>query len=245
MFKNVLIAAVIVFVSPVVVFSQELFWSFDSTSLQSTSTQGPGASGTAYLFSEGIGALLGLDLDFSSSDSNVLLLTGGVGFNPTLNTLGGTRFDSSVITIDPAGDSGNFFAVNFTQNGLNPTVGPLFDPGFQPNVGPNGAFLLAQVDYQTVNEGTATLYFSVGDQGFQSVLGISINPSFQPATLTVVSAPTLLGDVNLDGTVDFLDITPFVTILSSATFQDEADLDQNGEVNFLDLITFVGILRSI
>ena len=34
----------------------------------------------------------------------------------------------------------------------------------------------------------------------------------------------LLGDVNLDGTVDFLDISPFILRLATGTFQVEAYL---------------------
>ena len=86
--------------------------------------------------------------------------------------------------------------------------------------------------------------FSLGPQGVTIPLGISLNPSFGSATVTVVPATTLLGDINLDGAVDFLDIIPFIAILSSQSFQEEADLDENGEVNFLDLIPFVDILRS-
>jgi plastocyanin len=63
--------------------------------------------------------------------------------------------------------------------------------------------------------------------------------------IRVVSAPpVLLGDVNLDGTVDFLDITPFIGVLSSTTFQAEADCDQSGDVDFLDITPFIAILAG-
>ena len=54
----------------------------------------------------------------------------------------------------------------------------------------------------------------------------------------------LLGDVNLDGTVNFLDISPFIAILATGGFQDEADLDQNDSVNFLDISPFIAALSS-
>ena len=54
----------------------------------------------------------------------------------------------------------------------------------------------------------------------------------------------LLGDVNLDGRVNFLDISPFIAILTTGDFQDEADLDQNGSVNFLDISPFIAALSS-
>ena len=55
---------------------------------------------------------------------------------------------------------------------------------------------------------------------------------------------TLLGDVDLSGTVNFLDISPFIALLSSGKFQDEADIDRNGVVNFLDISPFIVVLSG-
>ena len=57
-------------------------------------------------------------------------------------------------------------------------------------------------------------------------------------------SPFLLGDVNQDGVVDFLDIQPFIVRLSSETFQAEADIDGNGAVEFLDIAPFIGLLSG-
>ena len=54
----------------------------------------------------------------------------------------------------------------------------------------------------------------------------------------------LLGDVDLSGVVDFLDISAFIAVLSSGTFQAEADCDQSGAVDFLDISAFVEILSG-
>ena len=54
----------------------------------------------------------------------------------------------------------------------------------------------------------------------------------------------LFGDVNLDGVVSFLDISPFISILSSADFQKEADINQDNEVSFLDIAPFISILSG-
>ena len=61
--------------------------------------------------------------------------------------------------------------------------------------------------------------------------------------LSVIS-DVLLGDVNLDGQVDFLDVTPFTGVLATGTFQAEADIDQSGEVDFLDISPFIVLLSS-
>ena len=54
----------------------------------------------------------------------------------------------------------------------------------------------------------------------------------------------ILGDVNMDGVVDFFDIQPFINVLSSQTFQAEADIDGNGVVNFFDISPFIQLLSS-
>jgi len=69
---------------------------------------------------------------------------------------------------------------------------------------------------------------------------------FSPdATLTVtLTASFLLGDVDLDGEVTFLDIAPFIERLMSGEFQAEADIDLDGEVTFLDIAPFIAILTN-
>ena len=54
----------------------------------------------------------------------------------------------------------------------------------------------------------------------------------------------LLGDVNRDGQVNFLDISPFILALSSGEVLDEADIDENGVVNFLDIAPFINLLTG-
>lgn len=67
------------------------------------------------------------------------------------------------------------------------------------------------------------------------------------------AAPSLLGDLNCDGTVDFDDIDPFVLALSgSAGYEAEfpdcdqllADCDGDGVVDFNDIDAFVGLLTG-
>ena len=80
---------------------------------------------------------------------------------------------------------------------------------------------------------------SIGNYGLLTPTFIAIDD------LTfAVAEPELLGDVNLDDTVDFLDISPFIAVLASGAFQTEADINQNGEVNFLDIAPFIEVLRD-
>ena len=60
------------------------------------------------------------------------------------------------------------------------------------------------------------------------------------ATLTVTLVESfLLGDVNGDGAVNFLDIAPFIEVLSVDGFLEAADINQDGEVNFFDIFPFI------
>ena len=69
--------------------------------------------------------------------------------------------------------------------------------------------------------------------------------SIRIETFTVeIVGSTLLGDVNLDGTVNFLDISPFIAVLSGGIDQAEADCNEDGEVNFLDISPFISILSD-
>ncbi len=64
---------------------------------------------------------------------------------------------------------------------------------------------------------------------------------YLPASVTT----TLLGDVNLDGMVDFLDISSFIGALSAGPYQVEADCNEDGVVNFSDIASFIQILTGV
>ena len=52
----------------------------------------------------------------------------------------------------------------------------------------------------------------------------------------------LVGDVNLDGTVNLLDVQPFIDLLNNGTFQKEGDANGDGTVDLLDVEPFIGLL---
>jgi len=57
-----------------------------------------------------------------------------------------------------------------------------------------------------------------------------------------VSVPVILGDVNRDGSVDFLDIAPFIAVLASGEYQAEADINRCGVIDFLQISPFIQLL---
>jgi autotransporter-associated beta strand protein len=56
--------------------------------------------------------------------------------------------------------------------------------------------------------------------------------------------PVVLGDCNLDGSVSFLDISPFIELLATTFYLAEADCNQDGVLNFLDISPFIEILSG-
>ena len=66
------------------------------------------------------------------------------------------------------------------------------------------------------------------------------------ATIRVRTKPTpiLLGDVNQDGSINLLDIGPFIDLVSNGGFQLEADMNQDGAVNLLDIGPFVDVIAG-
>ena len=54
----------------------------------------------------------------------------------------------------------------------------------------------------------------------------------------------LLGDVNTDGDVNFLDIAPFIARLFDSVFQAEADMNGDGVVSFADISLFIEALSQ-
>jgi len=83
---------------------------------------------------------------------------------------------------------------------------------------------------ETANDGAAT---SLRIETFEVEVVVESEPE-----------PVLLGDVSLDGVVDFLDISPFVAVLATQVFQAEADIDESGVVDFLDISPFIAILSG-
>ena len=75
--------------------------------------------------------------------------------------------------------------------------------------------------------------------------GFEVEAGFAHSFEGIILEPLpLLGDVNGDSTVNFLDISPFIVVLSAGRFQTEADINQDGNVNFLDISPFINILSA-
>ena len=119
--------------------------------------------------------------------------------------------------------------------------------------------LVADVDFDadtiTSLEGTnatidgITAGYASGDLLFvaDQFNGIADDGEFQITgtefTVNIATPPPfLVGDVNQDGVIDFLDIPSFISILQASDFLDEADTNRDGVVNFLDIASFINLL---
>ena len=74
--------------------------------------------------------------------------------------------------------------------------------------------------------------------------GLDIGVVYTNSTVSLQVNSALLGDVNFDGAVNFLDITPFIAALSSGNYLFEADTNQDNSVNFLDITPFIALLSQ-
>ena len=54
----------------------------------------------------------------------------------------------------------------------------------------------------------------------------------------------LLGDMNVDGVVDLIDVQPFVELLSSGVFMANGDVNEDGAFDLNDVAPFVGLLTG-
>ena len=82
-------------------------------------------------------------------------------------------------------------------------------------------------------------------QGVQQVR-IDFGGEFTLDNFSIVEASdAILGDCNLDGFVNFLDIAPLIGFLTSGGYLEQADCNEDGVVNFLDIAPFITILTGV
>ena len=138
----------------------------------------------------------------------------------------------------------------------DPVTGALTPSGFSYDVGSQGNL----GDLVVLGNRMFVTDESTFDDDFQGLLSFTINPdgSFSqngPIVDTQGGRPeyiaawpgsqkTVLGDVNLDGVVNLLDVPAFVDLLTSGQFQAEADINGDGLVNLLDVGGFVDLLTG-
>ncbi len=130
--------------------------------------------------------------------------------------------------------NGAFVGGQFDNNeAISPTDS--YAPFMQTRTAPAGAVSLRAV--------IAVQSFGGGADGSNSNNGaLFIDDTSIMGSL--IASDVLKGDVDLNGVVNFLDIQPFIVVLSSNGSQAEADTNCDGAVNFLDIQAFIDILAN-
>lgn len=142
-------------------------------------------------------------------------VTTGIEFSIDITELGLTPLEAATIRIFAVQNGG---AHDFVSNQTLPGL-----PAFQGNLGGNN------------------LGDFVGDSGF---VDFSVLAGDQFVSVEFTPDGGLLGDVNCDGSVDLLDVGPFVDLISAGEFSSKADFDGNGAVDLLDVGPFVDTLSG-
>ena len=107
---------------------------------------------------------------------------------------------------------------------------------------------VANVGYDTPGD-SGVVTGQDGHVGLDWQLSLEDGEAVKIVIRTVYGAESLatkkdcvLGDVNGDGSVDLLDVAPFVALITAGEFQCEADINEDGIVDLLDVAPFVDLL---
>ena len=179
----------------------------------------------------------------SGAISSVVILNSGAvapGTGSTTGALSATAAvfdDQSKLTIEIASDTD--FDQLLLSSGISVQSGTTLElvllGGFVPTVGDQ--FNIIDFSSFTGEFDTSSIpslpqgnwdFSQLNTQGIVSVVGASA-----------------LGDINQDNTVNFLDIAPFINILSTAVYFGPADCNEDGVVDFLDINPFIAILTGL
>ena len=112
-----------------------------------------------------------------------------------------------------------------------------------------GTTSFSNLDYDTIGNATRDMEIGQFDlsferdfNGFMDRVMIS-NEVLAPGSFrATVGGKILFGDVNCDGSVDLLDVAPFVDLIVSGGFSSKADVNMDGSVDLLDVGPFVDLL---
>ena len=143
-------------------------------------------SGTAFVFSQNGFDFGAFDLTFSTSDASVINFSGAEVFNPAF--IGNNRFDGDQVA-ETTDVTGNLLGVAVTALGVS-TNFTMLDPEFDGDVGANGAFRIAQIDFDIVGGGDADITLAVGPNAFFSSAtpDVLLTPTLGAGSLTVEAA---------------------------------------------------------
>ena len=139
---------------------------------------------------------------------------------------------SNIVAVDINSDRILDFAVTLQPQSLAILIGDGegdFSTTFHPVASIPNSITVADID------GDSDIDFAIADRG-------TANNTGWVALLQNQCNDFLLGDVNMDGEVDLLDVVPFIQILTQGLFQQEADINMDGAVDLNDVAPFIDLL---
>ena len=150
----------------------------------------------------------------------------------TLYPLGTGSFlpelDGTGAIVEPSGQVDNFVF----------TLGPGAETFVVSQINSGGLLRIIATPADADVQATYSGFFSLLDPPAPPVLNVTVS------TDTGGGPPTIKGDVDRDGDVDFDDIPAFISVLQSGDFQAEADVDCSLEVDFDDIPAFIIELQN-
>lgn len=181
----------------------------------------------------------------------------GIWLDSSAWDVGTATVEFDVLDYSAGGTGSESFFQAFFANGVDANNSVGIDvhsgPG-NPTTTNSGTATIGTVGDQNTISGNATVSFTFNFTGQENIALVFHNTSgatgAQPVysvdnlTVTISDATVLLGDANCDAAVDFLDIVPFIALLSNGDFKAQADVDMSGEVDFLDIVPFIAILSG-
>ena len=140
---------------------------------------------------------------------------------------------------DPTLDSGLEIQMATLDGNGDPS--PLAD--FDPN--DSYSFVVAIADQiNGFSASDVSIDTSEFQNSFTGVFSVTIGPFGSDQAIYVKYSQFALGDLNQDGSVNLLDVAPFVDAISNGTPTNEGDINCDGTVNLLDAGPFVSLLAG-
>ena len=184
-----------------------------------------------------VGQFMGLDyLEFTSKSSD----QSDPNAEIVVPTIGPTNSHAEVVTIDFDEDVFGFDIGDLilTRDANKIDISGLVLTQLSPNQ------YTIDLSAVTTEDGTYELSLNHAGSGIADSAGNAMATDALDQFMIDFGGDTtfLPGDLNQDGVVNFLDISPFISILSNGGFLDEADTNGDGAVDFLDISSFIAAL---
>ena len=138
--------------------------------------------------------------------------------------LGGWKIESADLNSD---DQIDLAFVNFITNQVRILINSGEGKFFPPQI-----YLVGDLPYD----------LDIADFNNDGLLDIAALSEDSENVTILFNDGILVGDINCDGSINLLDIDPFVALLISEQFDPSADINEDGAVNLLDVQPFANLI---